>query len=253
MKETTAIHTRIMRCALEVEDSRAYWLLTPQDTGQPSSVAFEQYWFGGKSLARTQVLLANFRARYAAWPQALAVLHRWPGMAPEVRRLVCHWHLQLTDPLYRAFTGEFLPERLASGRPDLTFAVAVAWVNDFGPARWQMASKRQVAGKLLSAAKAAGIVGSATDPRPIRLPNVPDVALEYLFYLLRATEFAGTLLENPYLRSVGLEAGTLETRLKGLAGLRFGRQGGLVDIGWPYADLAAWAEARLGAAVEARA
>jgi hypothetical protein len=61
------------------------------------------------------------RARFDAFPNALHVLQRWPHMSPDTRRVVCHWHLQLSDPLYRDFTGTFLVraprERPAAGDP----------------------------------------------------------------------------------------------------------------------------------------
>jgi hypothetical protein len=37
----------------------------------------------------------------------------------------------------------------------------------------------------------------------------------------------------------------LEDRLRGLPGLRFRRQGDLIEFGWRYADLAAWGAANL--------
>jgi hypothetical protein len=70
---------------------------------------------------------------------------------------------------------------------------------------------------------------------------VPDDALTYLLHLLREVDFQGTLLANPYLRSVGLEGGLLNDRLKRLPDLSFGRQGDLVDMGWKYRDLTDWA------------
>ena len=95
----------------------------------------------------------------------------------------------------------------------------------------------QFASKLLSAAYSATVVTSNRDPRPIGMPRVPDEALEYLLYLLRETEFEGSLLDNPYLSSVGLEGAILEERLRGLPGLAFRRQGDLIDFGWRHHDL----------------
>ena len=103
----------------------------------------------------------------------------------------------------------------------------------------------QFASKLLSAAYSAGVVTSNRDPRPVGTPRVPDEALEYLLYLLRETEFEGTFLDNPYLRSVGLEEAILAERLRGLPGLAFRRQGDLTDFGWRHQDLRAWAAANL--------
>ena len=104
-----------------------------------------------------------------------------------------------------------------------------------------MATRIQFASKLLSAAFSAGLVGSNRDPRPLPLPRVGDDALSYLLYLLRETRFEGTLLDNPYLRSIGLDGPVLEDRLHGLPSLRFARQGDLVEVGWRHPDLIGWA------------
>jgi hypothetical protein len=104
-------HTRLLKCALEVEDSRAYWSRGAAAPDATAQRAFDEYWFGARSLSRIQVLLANMHARFDAFPNALHVLQRWPHMSPDTRRLVCHWHLQLSDPLYRAFTGAYLVQR----------------------------------------------------------------------------------------------------------------------------------------------
>jgi hypothetical protein len=241
--ETTEVHTRLLKCALEIEDSRAYWA----HAGEPTSpqTAFDEYWFGARSLARIEVLLANMRVRYDAFPASLAVLHDWPHMSPETRRTICHWHLQLADPMYRAFTGSFLPARREGLRPQVTRDLVVGWVGEQVADRWTMSTRIQFASKLLSSSHAAGLVTTTRDPRPLAVPLVPDDALEYLLYLLREIEFAGTLLGNPYTRSLGLEGGLLEDRLRGLTAIGFKRQADLIDFEWRYASLRAWADATL--------
>ncbi|MCA9518533.1 MAG: DUF1819 domain-containing protein, partial [Myxococcales bacterium] len=208
--------------------------------------AFDAYWFGARSLPRINILLANMRARFDAFPQALAALHRWPDMTPDTRRAIAHWHLQLADPLYRAFTGGYLTDRRAGPRPTVTRDLVIAWVADQGPGRWTMTTRIQFASKLLSAAYAAGLVATTRDPRPLALPRVDDDALTYLLYLLRGVAFDGTLLDNPYVASVGLTGAALDDRLRALPALAFRRQGDLIDFGWRHRDLAAWASARLG-------
>jgi len=243
--ETTQVHTRLLKCALEVEGSRAYWRrVAPPSTAATAVEAFEGFWFGAKSLPRVKVLLTNFRARFDAFPDALQVLQQWHPMDPEVRALICHWHLQLSDPLYRGFTGEFLPHRRATLRPDIRRDLVIEWVGDQGPGRWTMSTRIQFASKLLSAAFAAGLLRSKRDPREAIVPRVPDEALTYLVYLLRSVEFEGTLLDNPYSASVGLDCSYLEERLRGSTDLQFQRQGDLVDFGWRFDSLTAWREAR---------
>jgi hypothetical protein len=101
------------------------------------------------------------------------------------------------------------------------------------------------ASKLLTAAFSAGLLTPNRDPRTLLYPRVGDLPLTYLMYLLRDVDFAGTLLENPYAASVGLQGGALESRLRGLKALRFRRQGDLVDFGWQYSDLVDWASATI--------
>lgn len=241
--EAQDVHTRLLKCALEIEDARAYWRYTDGSQKADSQTAFDAYWFGARSLARVKVLLTNFRSRFDAYPEAHRVLHRWVDMSPDTRRVICHWHMQLADPLYRNFTGAFLVERRFGSRPEVTRDVVVSWVTSQDPDRWRMSTRIQFASKLLSTAFSAGLVGSNRDPRPLELPRVDDHALSYVLYLLRGLTFSGSLLENPYLASVGLSGVVLEDRLRGLRSLRFKRQSDLIDYGWAYPDLSSWAEA----------
>ena len=249
--EVADIHTRLLKCALEVEDSRAYWSHAAAAPDATAQRAFDEYWFGARSLARIKVLFANMHARFDAFPSALQVLQRWQHMSPDTRRLVCHWHLQLSDPLYRAFTGTFLLERHEGARPSVTRDVVVTWVGDQGPSRWTMTTRIQFASKLLSAAYSAGLLASNRDPRAVVFPRVPDDALEYLMYLLREVTFEGTLLSNPYTGSLGLDGVTLEDRLRSLPGLSFGRQGDLLNYVFRYPTLRAWADANVQAGAAA--
>lgn len=243
-QEVTRFHTRLLKCSLEVDDCRAYWHLAGSDR-VTAARAFDDYWFGARSLPRVEELLRVMRARFDAYPSALETLHRWPHMAPDTRRSLCHWHLQLADPLYRRFTGKYLVQRRASARPTVTRDVVVGWVGRQEALRWNMSTRIQFASKLLSAAHAAGLVATKRDPRPVTVPTVRDEALEYLLYLLREVAFEGSLLDNPYLASTGLIGPVLEERLRGLPGLGFDRQSDLVDLDWRYPDLRAWADANL--------
>lgn len=252
-KEAIELHTRVLKCGVQIEDSRAYWNHADGTVTVNAKTAFDEYWFGARSLARIEVLLPNMRARYDAFPPALEVLHGWQQMSPDTRRVICHWHLQLADPLYRRFTGEYLVSRRAGPRPEVTRDLVVGWVGTQDtPGRWTMATRIELASKLLSAGYSAGLVGSSRDPRPLTLPRVADEALEYLMYLLREVDFEGSMLDNPYAASIGLSNGTMESRLRTLPGLCFKRQGDLIEFGWRYSSLTSWAQVRCGE-VEKRA
>jgi hypothetical protein len=239
MTETTEIHSRILKCALDVAEARAYWEHVDPDQPAPKTdLAFEQAWFGRKSHARVDVLLVNFRARFYAMPEALRALRAWRTIEPQERALVCHWHTQLTDPMYRHFTGDFLPDRLT---PTITLDRVVEWVEAQAPGRFKLTTRTQFASKLLSAAHAVGIVQGTRDPRPIGSPRVSEAALTYLLYLLRGLNVEGTLLDNAYLRSVGLREGVVDDRLRAARAFAFRRSANVIDAGWRYESLASWA------------
>lgn len=243
IREETRPHSRLLKCGLQIEECRAYWARAGGEVS--ARRAFEDYWFGAKSMARVEVLLTNLRHRFDAFPPTLQILGRWGEMSPDTRKLICHWHLQLADPLYRRFTGVYLVQRREGPRAEVTRDLVARWVEDEGPAAWTLPTRIEFAGKLLSAARAAGLVETNRDPRPLALPLVEDLALEYALHLLREVEIEGSLLQNPYLASVGLDGSFLEERLARLPSLRFSRQGGLVDFGWRFPSLEAWANAQL--------
>lgn len=243
--EETRVHTRLQRLALGIEESRAYWANVDPEVpaAERSLAAFSGRWFGAKSLERVRVLLPYLAARYDAFPNALSVLRKWRSMDPDARRVVCHWHLQLTDPIYRRFAGEFLPARREV--PDATFDrdAALRWMRSTFPDRWGEGTLVQFASKLLSAGTEAGLLSPAPDPRHLLLPRVPDEAIAYLLYLLREVRFDGTLADNPYLRSVGLVDAVLDHRLRGAAGVHLRRVGNVCEFEWTYPDLLHWVEA----------
>jgi hypothetical protein len=246
--EVTERSARLTKCGIEIDECRAWWAHADQTGGATLQQIFDEYWFGAKSLDRIKVLVRSLRLRFDAFSAAHATLHRWPHMCAETRRLLCHWHLQLSDPLYRAFTGEYLPTRRLMPLSDVTRAMVVDWVGRETGTAWTLPTRTQFATNALSAACASGIVVGKRDPRAVTVPVVPNDALGYLLHLLREVEFSGTLLANPYLASVGLIGGALDDRLRSLPGIRFRRQGELADFGWEYDSLAAWHRAVIGSA-----
>lgn len=261
--EVRSLHTRLMRVPLAIEESYSYWqnchpnvlnLDVDRDRitnktdiiNQLAEIAFEKRWFGSKSMARTQLLLKEFSQRYDAYPVALLVLQQWQPRDLLTRRNLCHWHLQLVDPLYRAFTDHYLGQRRIL-RADITDSnidrdIVGRWVSQImGRDHWSPATIARMATGLIAAAASAGLCSDKMGKRNLLYPQVSDLAVEYWLYFLRALTFEGTLLDNPYWRSVGLTGSLLETRLQRLPNLDFRRMGELIDFGWQCADLKDWA------------
>lgn len=229
-QEETEIHTQILRFQLGTDESRAYWQRAATGSPPTTQDAFTEQLFGAVSERRTAVIMRQMRHRYDAFPPALDVLSRWKSMTPATRSLICHWHLQLADPLYRAFTDAYLEERRLGPNPEIERAQVLRWVQRQQPERWSHNTLLTFASKLLSAAYSAGLIEKNRDPRPLIYPRVPDEALSYLLHLLRGVRFEGTLLDNPYLRSVGMSGKFLEDRLRLLPGLKIHRMGDLIDF-----------------------
>ncbi len=158
------VHTRLMNVSLALEESRAYWENVPpkedQRTMPPEGdqltirpeiapdrlplAAFEQRWFGNKSLTRVRRLLRTFDSRFGAFPRALAVLRRWRPRDPATRRNVCHWHTQLSDPLYRAFTSDFLEQRRCLRDPSVDPDVTARWIDRRTAGKWAPSARRRM-------------------------------------------------------------------------------------------------------------
>lgn len=258
--EVVQLHTRLMRVPLAIEESYSYWqncqpdicdrINNKTDTktekiNQLAEIAFEKRWFGSKSMARTQLLLKEFSQRYEAYPVALTVLQQWQPRDLVTRRNLCHWHLQLVDPLYRAFTDHYLGQRriLTADITDAMIDLDIVgrWVSlSMGRDHWSPATIARMATGLIAAAASAGLCSDKMGKRHLLYPQVSDRAVEYWLYFLRALTFEGTLLDNPYWRSVGLTESLLEIRLQRLPHIDFRRMGELIDFGWQCADLNDW-------------
>lgn len=246
--EVCQFHTRTLRVSLAAEESRAYWkqLNTDIPRDKRAVVAFEERWFGSKSMERVRTLLTEFSHRYDAYPAALDVLLRWRPSDPTTRQNICHWHMQLADPVYRTFTGVFLNQRRFQPDSSIDRDVASRWVTQQLESEWSSATIQRMATGLIAASAAAGLCADRSGIRSLKYPTVTDEALTYWLYFLRHLSFKGSLLDNCYLSSVGLTQGFLEQRLRHLPGLTFNRMGELHDFGWWYADLKSWATEALG-------
>ena len=144
--EVVEPHTQLLRVTLEADNARAYWQRSAPDGpagDQEAEQAFVGFWFGTKTMPRVRALIAVFRARFAAFPGALAALRAWPDMDRATRVLVCHWHLQLSDPLYRRFTGDYLVERRQGGRETVSRGLVIRWMAEVDvEGRWSASTRR---------------------------------------------------------------------------------------------------------------
>ncbi len=246
--ESRTGHSRLLKCALVVEESRDYWRHIEEFRANSSEIrtdnqaAFQEYWFGARSEKWVKEIMLNMRARYEAYPMALEGLSGWTSMLPQDRHVICHWHCQLADMHYRRFTGEYLVDRREALKPELYRQSVINWVTENVSDSWTMVTRTRMAGQLLSTAYAAGLVTKKRDPRPLAYPSVSAEALTYLLYLLRDIDIDGTQLDNPYLRSVGLSERLLSDRIGRLSAVTYQSKGGIQTLEWRYPSLVTWAQ-----------
>ncbi|MCB9489067.1 MAG: DUF1819 family protein [Deltaproteobacteria bacterium] len=242
--EETQVQSHLLRVGLASEDSRAYWANADPaaDPARQRVTAFENRWFGSKSMERVTLLLTRFAARYDAFPEAFEVMRNWQRMDPQTRDLICHWHLQLSDPLYREFSGAFLVLRHNGRHPAVDRHAVVRWIDEKTAGRWQAATRDRIASNMLSAALEVGLIQSRRDPRMLVYPKVTDLALGYLLYLLRGVRYKGSSIDNPYLASVGLSDDLLDQQVRAVPGVELLHMSGHVEFEWRYPNLLAWAK-----------
>lgn len=247
--EATTEHTRILRVMLVAADSAAYWRAAPAvgSFAERTRFAFEARWFGTKSEARVKTLMGDMGRRFDAFPAALEALRVWRPPA-DVAQWVCHFHTQLADPIYRRFTGEFLPARRTQGYSTVDRDIVARWMQQTWPERWSLATCVKFGGNLLATAAEAGVIVDRKDPRKLSLPRPPSAAVEYLLYLLRGVEIATPLLSSPYLRSVAPDAEAQADVLRSLRGVRVSALADVREITWEYPDLLTWVTAQKVAA-----
>ena len=216
------MHTRLLKCTLEVETSRAYWAHAGARRGsRPPAGRSRSTGSAPGASAAIEVLMANLRARYDAYPAALRALaagRTWTrtrggssatGTSSSPTRSTAPSPARSSSPATRA-----------PARPSRTTSPSPGWASRTpGAGTWRRGSSSRASSS--PSAHGAGLIASNRDPRPLQFPRVGEPALTYLMYLLRGVQFEGTLLENPYLASVGLQGGNLEDRLRGLSALRF--------------------------------
>lgn len=237
--EVTMLHTRLLRVTLEIESSAAFWKHADAKLSHAAlaAQATDQGWFGKRSIARTRKLVDELCSRFFPFPKALAVLAKWNDMSPETRRLVCHWHVQLTDVVYRKFSGELLTELRGPEGAVITRPLVADWIDGLAPGKWSMSTRLKFASNMITIGAEAGLIAPNSRERTMLMPTVPDDALAYILHLLREVQFEGTLQDNPYLRSVGIDSSALEQAL-----VRMGKAPTQSIEQWLAPSLGEWAK-----------
>jgi hypothetical protein len=233
---------------LATDDCFAYWRNVDTSVAVPlrAHVAFEQRWFGTKTEARVRTIMTDLIERFDAYPESLALFQQLGRIPVGLRTFLCHLHTQLADPVYRSFTGAFLPRRREEGRTTVDRAAVVRWVEASHPGRWAPVTCVKFASNLLATALDVGLIHGRRDPRGLPHLVAPDLVVGYALYLLRGVRIEGSLTENPYLRSLGLDTESLGLVAPRVPGIRFVDLAGAAEVTFLEPSLTAWGWRYLG-------
>lgn len=208
MQHAASEHTGLLRLGLAVTASVAFWQhADPEETVQQRRLrAASEEWFGPLSASRHRYLLNQLTKRFSA--TALQALKRWQPDPERQAPLVCHWHLQWSDPLYRDFVSSYLVSAWARPDPGINVAMVDDWLSQRGShVSWSVSTRRRLASGLLAAAREAGFLKGHGRDKELRTVTVDAACHAYLRSLLATTPqperlaeelfLSGTLLEQP--------------------------------------------------------
>lgn len=206
MNEVTTPHTGLLRLGLAASHSVTFWsrATTDQSVDQLCATAEKERWFGDLTPSRLKYLVRQLQKRFPYPARELLTFQARPE--PHQNTLICHWHLQLVDPLYRAYTSSFLLGCWSSPTTTVSIDASASWVKAQPSAkRWAGNTQRRMASGLLSAATEAGLVArTGRNERELKLPPVDSKDLAYLHRLLLRADAVDN--EETYLMSVGKSA-----------------------------------------------
>ena len=122
-------------------------------------------------------MLSELERRFP--PATRSALKAWQ---PEQQSaLVCHWHLQWSDPLYRDFTSSYLVTAWALPQQNVGVSDVEGWLFQRGTHHdWSPSTRRRLASGLLAAATEAGFLSGNGRRRELRTVSVDRTSLAYL-------------------------------------------------------------------------
>lgn len=197
MQHATSEHTGLLRMGLEVKASMLFWKRAEagENPKERRQRALHEGWFPSLSEARLRYLLGELEKRFHG--PALDALKIWKPEAERQAPLVCHWHLQWSDPLYRDFSSGYLVGLWAQPERGITVAGVEGWLEQRGShSGWSPSTRRRLASGLLAAASQAGFLQGNGRQRDLRTVTADGPSLAYLRALVRNQDGADRLAEE---------------------------------------------------------
>ena len=203
---TVKEHTTMIRMAARINESKTYLINYSEalNRSELKNSAWNESWFGFLGDSIFAVLISGLYNRFGQFPKQVSVLKQWinSGIEHYDFNLVCHLHIQLTDPYYRWLTGEYLPERCNSGLGTFNADLIQADFAAYSTKKMKSNTCRRLLSNLLSSAVECGLL-SGKAQRQFETPIVSSKLFGYLVYTLQEFNFPmSDLRESPYIQSI---------------------------------------------------
>ena len=165
---TEKAHTDLLKVGARIQESKIYlqnrnFSISKEDT---VSKAFSEKWFGFKSQTYVKRLISRFELRFSKFPEAFLLLRSWvEKINLKDFKNICHFHIQLTDPYYRWFTGVYLGNLIFLGYEEIPTESLISSFEELVTTPMSVKVKRTLALRLKTAARDCGILEGKTDKK----------------------------------------------------------------------------------------
>jgi len=200
--------TTMMKVGARLEESRSYlnFVNFEDSLKKQKEKAWNEQWFGFLPEQILETVVFALYQRFGQFPLIVKVLKTWidKGLDNHDFKLLCHFHIQLTEPYYRWATGQYFYQRYNEGFDDIPSNILGKQLEKaFGKEKdLSSQSYQRLARGILSTARDTGILKGKAE-KFFAHPLVSIEFLGYLVYALYHFKFPfGEFVTSPYIQSV---------------------------------------------------
>ena len=203
---TTTEHTTMIRMAGRISESKTYIQNFSEGLTNKAlkEAAWNENWFGFMGDSIFSCMMTGLFRRFGEYPKLTKILQQWidAGIEHYDFRLICHLHIQLSDPYYRWLTGEYLPDREQSNLGEFNADLIHVDFAKQSTKELKANTSQRLLKNLIRSADECGLL-SGTVNKKIECPIVSTKFFAYIIYVLQEFSFPmSELPESPYIKSV---------------------------------------------------
>jgi hypothetical protein len=213
----TKEHMTMLRIGARIEESRSY--IRNYQAGytvkELKLKAWDEQWFGFIPESIFVRLIPAFHSRFGNYPEMVNVIQNGitKGLESYDFKMICNFHIQISDPYYRWFSGDYIPNRLDNGLQEITSTTTAVDFNTKFKKNIKANTLKHFAVNLLNSANDTGLL-KGTKLRVTQTPTVTVFFLGYLIYTLGSFDFPmADLINSPFIKSIISEKPRLRSLL----------------------------------------